>query len=254
MFFFDCLGWMIDESTSRNVEKSPIIYVRYFENWESKTNFYEVLGLDGDDSIVEFINILLQAQIERLKLKCWQNLLDIPELNFKRLFNIRWTAIRDSIKPIMFNIAPTNQALLATLQEIKFGKSLTSDDRETAADLLSSILNDDSLFMLHFHYDLHKCVLEPSWNDYLDSTMNNNSYGAFQIVVDDRDKLRFEPSKLQRYFLVLFEPDDLINNKDEVMKSNYGRQELQYIRTKYRNFSGFNLDKCRNEWETLKIH
>ncbi|CAF2994213.1 unnamed protein product [Rotaria sp. Silwood2] len=231
MFFFDCLGWMIDESTSRNVEKSPIIYVRYFENWESKTNFYEVLGLDGDDSIVEFINILLQAQIERLKLKCWQNLLDIPELNFKRLFNIRWTAIRDSIKPIMFNIAPTNQALLATLQEIKFGKSLTSDDRETAADLLSSILNDDSY-----------------------STMNNNYYGAFQIVVDDRDKLRFEPSKLQQYFLVLFEPDDLINNKDEVMKSNYGRQELQYIRTKYRNFSGFNLDKCRNEWETLKIH
>ncbi|CAF4448296.1 unnamed protein product [Rotaria sp. Silwood2] len=231
MFFFDCLGWMIDESTSRNVEKSPIIYVRYFENWESKTNFYEVLGLDGDDSIVELINILLQVQIERLKLKCWQNLLDIPELNFKRLFNIRWTAIRDSIKPIMFNIAPTNQALLATLQEIKFGKSLTSDDRETAADLLSSILNDDSY-----------------------STMNNNYYGAFQIVVDDRDKLRFEPSKLQQYFLVLFEPDDLINNKDEVMKSNYGRQELQYIRTKYRNFSGFNLDKCRNEWETLKIH
>ncbi|CAF2551965.1 unnamed protein product [Rotaria sp. Silwood2] len=221
MFFFDCLGWMIDESTSRNVEKSPIIYVRYFENWESKTNFYEVLGLDGDDSIVEFINILLQAQIERLKLKCWQNLLDIPELNFKRLFNIRWTAIRDSIKPIMFNIAPTNQALLATLQEIKFGKSLTSDDRETAADLLSSILNDDSCL----------CFI------------------SIMIYIN----VRFEPSKLQRYFLVLFEPDDLINNKDEVMKSNYGRQELEYIRTKYRNLSGFNLDKCRNEWKTLKI-
>ncbi|CAF4322955.1 unnamed protein product [Rotaria sp. Silwood2] len=37
------------------------------------------------------------------------------------------------------------------------------------------------------------------------------------------------------------------------MKSNYGRQELEYIRTKYRNLSGFNLDKCRNEWKTLKI-
>ncbi|CAF4771377.1 unnamed protein product, partial [Rotaria sp. Silwood2] len=61
---------------------------------------------------------------------------------------------------------------------------------------------------------------------------------------------RFEPSKLQRYFLVLFEPDDLIKNKDEVTKSNYGRQELEYIRTKYRNLSGFNLDKCRNEWKT----
>ncbi|CAF4346814.1 unnamed protein product [Rotaria sp. Silwood2] len=230
MFFFDCLGWMIDESTSRNVEKSPIIYVRYFENWESKTNFYEVLGLDGDDSIVNIVN-------------CIKSLWQKDDINPEK---ICWFA--DNAATFT-----ANQALLATLQEIKFGKSLTSDDRETAADLLSSILNDDSLFMLHFHYDLHKCVLEPSWNDYLDSTMNNNSYGAFQIVVDDRDKLRFEPSKLQRYFLVLFEPDDLINNKDEVMKSNYGRQELEYIRTKYRNLSGFNLDKCRNEWKTLKI-
>ncbi|CAF0982909.1 unnamed protein product [Rotaria sp. Silwood1] len=246
------------------------------------------------------------------KLKCWQNLLDIPELKFKKLFSIRWTAIRDSIKPIMFNITPTNQDLLPTLQEIKFGKNLTNDDHETAADLLSSILNDDFLFMLHFHYDLHecilgeltkllqnddlsyltlmnvlnekrqilnnwlsrkqesKCILGPSLNDYLDSTMNNNSYGAFQIVIGDRDKLykecfthidrllleldrRFKPSKLQQCFLVLFEPDYLINNKDDVMKSNYGRQELEYICTKYRNLSGFNMNKCRNEWETLKI-
>lgn len=40
------------------------------------------------------------------KLKYWQNLLDIPELKFKRLFHIRWTAIRDSTKPIMLNITP----------------------------------------------------------------------------------------------------------------------------------------------------
>jgi hypothetical protein len=41
------------------------------------------------------------------KLKSWQNLLDVPELRFKRLFSIRWTSIRDSIKPLILNITPS---------------------------------------------------------------------------------------------------------------------------------------------------
>ena len=112
------------------------------------------------------------------KLKSWQNLLEIPELKFKRLFHIRWTAIRDSVKPIILNIKPSkicselfypnqaschsilaNQALLATLEEIKSKKNLSPDDREAAAQLLDSILDDNFLFMLYFHYDLHECVL-----------------------------------------------------------------------------------------------
>ncbi|CAF5019703.1 unnamed protein product [Rotaria sp. Silwood1] len=170
------------------------------------------------------------------KLKCWQNLLEIIELKFKKLFNICCTAIRDSIKPIMFNITPTNQALLATLQEIKFDKDLTNDDR-AATDLLSSILNDDFLFMLHFHYDLHECVIGPSLNDYIDCTSNNNSYGTFQVVVE--------------CFLVLFEPEYLMKNKSEIMKSIYGRQELQYIRTKYKKFDNRCqeiIQKAYNTW------
>ncbi|CAF3493419.1 unnamed protein product [Rotaria socialis] len=59
----------------------------------------------------------------------------------------------------MFNITPTNQALFATLQETKFDKKLSKTDRETASDLMSSILDDEFLFMLHFNYDLHECVL-----------------------------------------------------------------------------------------------
>jgi hypothetical protein len=39
---------MLDESTSRTVEKSLIIYVRYFEGGEARTTFYGILGLDGD--------------------------------------------------------------------------------------------------------------------------------------------------------------------------------------------------------------
>jgi hypothetical protein len=41
------------------------------------------------------------------KLKSWQDLLKIPELKFKKLFHIRWTSIRDSIKPIVLNITPS---------------------------------------------------------------------------------------------------------------------------------------------------
>jgi hypothetical protein len=52
-----------------------------------------------------------------------------------------------------------NQALLATLEEIKFDKNLTHDDREAAAELLCSTLDNEFLFILHFHYDLHECVL-----------------------------------------------------------------------------------------------
>ncbi|CAF3948313.1 unnamed protein product, partial [Rotaria sp. Silwood1] len=141
------------------------------------------------------------------KLKCWQNLLEIIELKFKKLFNICCTAIRDSIKPIMFNITPTNQALLATLQEIKFDKDLTNDDR-AATDLLSSILNDDFLFMLHFHYDLHECVIGPSLNDYIDCTSNNNSYGTFQVVVGDRVKFNRCQEIIQKAYNTWSENDE----------------------------------------------
>ena len=115
-----------------------------------------------------------------------------------------------------------------------------------------------------------ECVLGPSLNDYVDSTSNNKSYGAFEIVIGDCTKLyqecflhidrlllelgkRFQPSKLQECFLVLFEPEYLINCKNEVMKSIYGRQELEYIRTKYMTLNGFDMNQCRNEWENFKI-
>ena len=173
-----------------------------------------------------------------------------------------------------------NKALLATLQETKFAKSLNNDDRETASDLLPSIVDDEFLFMLHFHYDLHECVLgkivlfyshglfiliavkltkllqdedlpyftltsllnekkNKYWNnwlsekqestftlgsslaDYIHLISNNNSYGAFQIVVGDRNKLfeecfthinqllfvinkRFNPFSQDLIFVIIF--------------------------------------------------
>ena len=49
---------MLDESTSRSVEKSLIVYVRYFENGEAKTSFYGILGLDGDGSAINIVNCI----------------------------------------------------------------------------------------------------------------------------------------------------------------------------------------------------
>jgi hypothetical protein len=45
------------------------------------------------------------------------------------------------------------------LEEIKIKKNSSSDDRETATELLNAILDDNFLFMLHFHFDLHECIL-----------------------------------------------------------------------------------------------
>ncbi len=113
-------------------------------------------------------------------------------------------------------------------------------------------------------------TLGPSLTDYINSITSNNSFGAFQIVLTDRSKLyaecflhidrllieiekRFKPSKTQECFIVLFEPDYLIKYAKDVSKSFYGRQELDYLRLKYKKLNGFDLDQCRIEWETIKI-
>ena len=65
---------MLDESTSRTVEKSVIIYVRYFENNEAKTSFYGILGLDGDgsaDNIANSIKSLWEKDGLNPEKTCW---------------------------------------------------------------------------------------------------------------------------------------------------------------------------------------
>ncbi|CAF3318565.1 unnamed protein product [Rotaria socialis] len=99
---------------------------------------------------------------------------------------------------------------------------------------------------------------------------NSNSYSAFSITATDRLKMynecfthfsqllleigqRFKPSKVQQSLVVLFEPDYLIQNKDQISKPNYGRQEIEYLLNKYKNLSDFNMFQCRSEWEIIKI-
>ncbi|CAF2059013.1 unnamed protein product [Rotaria magnacalcarata] len=244
------LGFMMDESISRSIEKNCIVYVRYLEDFEPRTSFYGIVNMEGNgsaDNIVKRINKLWErdglkkskscwlaadnastftsihdgvaakskkqydmpclelstcvahsyalvgkqsgqyldddgkikirpfiANFENLlgkiysffsrstcrqhKLKQWYNFLTMPELKFKKLFDIRWLSIRDSLKPIMNNMKPGNQALLAFLEHTSYDLDVTQSERNTAAELLMEILDDRFLFVLHFHFDLHECV------------------------------------------------------------------------------------------------
>ncbi|CAM4903492.1 unnamed protein product [Rotaria socialis] len=244
------LGFMMDESTSRSIEKNCIVYVRYLEDFEPRTSFYGIVNMEGNgsaDNIVKRINKLWErdglkkskscwlaadnastftgihdgvaaklkkqydmpclelstcvahsyalvgkqsgqyldddgkikirpfiANFENLlgkiysffsrstsrqhKLKQWYNFLTMPELKFKKLFDIRWLSIRDSLKSIMNNMKPGNQALLAFLEHTSYDLDVTKSERNNAAELLMEILDDRFLFVLHFHFDLHECV------------------------------------------------------------------------------------------------
>ncbi|CAF1015489.1 unnamed protein product [Rotaria sordida] len=245
------LGWLIDESTSRTCEKSCIVYARYVDNYEQKTDFYGLINMNGDGTAQHIVDKLGElwdedginmkktcwlatdnastftgihngvaaklkkkygidylelntcaahsfalvgshagkelvgdgtnrvrtredvAQFEsnlgqiynffhsacRLSmLKHWQNFLDLPELKFKYLFDIRWSSIRGCLIPIISNIEPGHQALFATLKQISEDQDFSLSDREKALDLYNSILDDSFLFYLHFHHDLQECV------------------------------------------------------------------------------------------------
>ena len=51
----------MDETTSRSAEKSCIIYVRYMENFESKTSYYGLLELDGDGTANNIVKSLVHS-------------------------------------------------------------------------------------------------------------------------------------------------------------------------------------------------
>ncbi|CAF5025507.1 unnamed protein product, partial [Rotaria socialis] len=95
----------------------------------------------------------------QFKFKSWQNFMEIVELKFKRIFEIRWSSIRDSIKPIIANIQPGPQALIGYLEEAMQDFKISVGEREHSKQLLNLILDDEFLLLIHMHYDLHESVL-----------------------------------------------------------------------------------------------
>ncbi|CAF5012421.1 unnamed protein product, partial [Rotaria sp. Silwood1] len=272
------LGFMMDESTSRSIEKNCIVYVRYLENFEPRTSFYGIISMEGDGSaenIVKRISALWEkdglqlsrtcwlatdnastfkgshhgvaaklkkyydmpclelntcvahsyalvgkqagqyldndgkvkirpciANFEELlgkiynyfsrsssrqyKLKQWYDFLTMPELKFKKLFDIRWLSIRDCLKPIINNMKPGNQALLGLLEHTSSDSNVTRNERDAAAKLLMEILDDRFLFLLHFHFALHECI-----SGELTKIMQKDdiSYKMLMDTVSDKKKM-----------------------------------------------------------------
>jgi hypothetical protein len=108
----------------------------------------------------------------------------------------------------------------------------------------------------------------PSLSDYLEST-KNGTFGDFEIILGDREKFandaqehikrllnalakRFAPSVGQENLSILFDPQYLIQHKNNLNSNEYGRFALDYLRKKYKNFPGFDYTVVRNEWDSLK--
>lgn len=112
----------------------------------------------------------------------------------------------------------------------------------------------------------------PTWGPVLANyikTTEQGTYGAFKLDLCNRQKLsqecvahierlfeelnkRFAPSRLLENMTVLFDPRYLIEHKKDIDYPTYGRQELNFIRRKYKDLSGFDFIAVQNEWELLK--
>ena len=80
--------------------------------------FILVLIIDNQIPTLSSSSIKLQSTIGKIynclgkscnrqsKLKKWQNFLEMPELKFKRIFDIPWSSFRGFIKSIVANVQP----------------------------------------------------------------------------------------------------------------------------------------------------
>lgn len=213
---------------------------------------------------------------------------------------------------------------MATIHENASDRTCTNADRDAAKELLEYLLNDEFLFLLYFHHDLHECALGelnisyfipypshcilgpitklmqndkvsyyhlmqeikekknlllgwvsqstftwgPTLASYIKETKGGN-FGAFQIKLCDRQEVakqcsdhlerlfkeldrRFAPSAIQENLTVLFDPRYLTEHKDDIKSPQYGRSALDFVRNKYKNFTGFDPNAVLIEWESLK--
>ncbi|CAF1426981.1 unnamed protein product [Rotaria magnacalcarata] len=324
------LGFMMDESTSRSIEKNCIVYVRYLENFEPRTTFYGIINMEGDGSaenIVKNLSTSWENDDLQPSRTCW--LATDNASTFKGIHNGVAAKLRKhhDMPCLELNTCVAhsyalvgkqagqyidgNQALLALLEHTSSDLNTSQNEREAAAELLMEILDDRFLFILHFHFDIHECISGeltkmmqkddisykmlmdtvsakkqmlvawtkqsngmcpwgPSLAEYLSLTEGGNSFGAFKVPSKaSRDVLteecclhvqrlleeierRFPPSELHRCFSFLFDPLTIEENQALFNEATYGRQELQYLRQKYQNLSGFDSKNVQMEWESFK--
>ncbi|CAF2948053.1 unnamed protein product [Rotaria sp. Silwood2] len=131
---------------------------RSIEN-QKPTRSESVVKLEA--TITDIYNYFGRSSNRQFRLKSWQAFMEMPELKMKKIFGIRWLSLGGCIKPIVDNVYPGSQALLTSLQQIVLDIDSSNIERENAKRLLTSILEDEFLFLLHMHHDLHEIVLSP---------------------------------------------------------------------------------------------
>ena len=104
--------------------------------------------------------------------------------------------------------------------------------------------------------------------EYLDWT-ESGTFGAFKITIGDRQKMmdecheyivrlieeldkRFTQSVINENLSVLFDPQYLLQHKQDIDSNEYGRSALTSLRKKYKDLEGFDSDAATSEWQSLK--
>ena len=110
---------------------------------------------------------------------------------------------------------------------------------------------------------------DPSLSNYIQES-KKNLYGLFKIEPADRKKLsqdccdhvrrllqklecRFMRSVLRENLSILFDPNYLMDNKETIDQSEYGREALNYVREKYGKLASFDKTTLQTEWELIKV-
>ncbi|CAF3876870.1 unnamed protein product [Rotaria sp. Silwood1] len=91
-----------------------------------------------ESCISKIYNYFSRSSSRQAKLTNWQRFLEKPELQFKH-----------------------SQAFFIVLEEISSDWTCSNTDREISSELRKQLIRDDFLFIIHFHHDLHECVLGP---------------------------------------------------------------------------------------------
>ncbi|CAF1331670.1 unnamed protein product [Rotaria sordida] len=97
-----------------------------------------------------------------------------------------------------------------------FHCNVSNLDRENAKDLFNIILDDQFLFLIHMHYDLHESVLGDRQN------FSNDCREHISQLPEELTK-RFTPSVVQGNLSILFDPQYLIQHKNNISSTGYGR-------------------------------
>lgn len=137
--------------------------------------------------------------------------------------------------------------------------------------LMDTIANKKQLLISWTKKDQNgMCPWGPSLAEYIYSTNDRDSFGAFKIHSGtNRDDLtaecylhierllkeidrRYPRSELHQCLSVLFDPLMLQENRVHLDDATFGRLELNYLRQKYVKLSNFDAKQVPIEWESFK--